>query len=94
VKKLLVALILGVILIVTFATPVFAAGPPDEKPMPEKSIPGLAVACWGMSQNWISYLKDNPSMFSWGSAKLWTNSQLLDPRLGPPIAWGYWLKKN
>ena len=94
-KRLILVLILVLVLTLTLATPAFAQGPPDEKPMPAKAIQGLAWACEGMSQNIQSYLKDNPSLFSWGSTKLWTNSQLLGYELGhgPPIAWGYWLKK-
>ena len=90
-KRLLLVLILVLVLTLTLVTPAFAQGPPDEKPMSAKAIQGLAWACAGMSQNMQSYLKDNPSLFSWGSTKLWTNSWLLE--FGPPIAWGYWLKK-
>ena len=90
-KRVILALILATVLTLTFAAPVLAKEPPDDKPLPENGIQGLIYACWGISHNMISYLKDNPSLFSWGSAKLWTNTGLLG--YGTPIAWGHWLKK-
>ncbi len=91
-KKLLVALILGVILTATLATPAFAGGPPDEKPMPEKGKQGLLVACFVHTFNYASMLKINPGLlFPHSSVKTWTNGWLLE--FGPPIAWGYWCNK-
>jgi hypothetical protein len=91
-KRFILALILAVVLTLTLATPAFAWGPPDNKPMPEKSIQGLSWACAAMAQNYASLFKINPGLqLPDSSVKEWTNYLLIS--LGPPPAWGYWQNK-
>ena len=59
-KKVLVALILAVVLTVTFATPAFAGDPPQKMPggsMPEEGKAGLETAKVGITlgypQGWL-----------------------------------------
>lgn len=56
-KKLLVALILAVILTMTFATPAFAGGPPENNPGLTTFGPGwyglVLGAMLGISNNWV-----------------------------------------
>ena len=90
-KRLVLALILVAVLTLALATPVLAKEPPDEKSMPQKGIQGLINACWAMSLNPPSLVKLNPGLsLPNTSVKEWTNYMLIG--LGPPIAWGYWVK--
>ena len=83
-RKLLVALILVVVLSLTFATPAFAGGPPENHPGLEAgSGPGWYGLCWAMVciyQNWV------PGV----GMGMYTMFHLTEE--GPPVKWarGHW----
>ena len=86
-KKLLVALLLSVILTMTFASPAFAGGPPDNNPGLEiEEGPGwyglVSGALLGISNNWA------PGV---GMGR-YTIDALVSPGGGPPVKWqcGHW----
>jgi len=87
-RKFILALILATMLTLTIATPVLAGEPPDYKPIPDESIPGLVMACAAHGLNQASLYKPNPA-FPYGySVKVMIESVLLG--LGTPPALGRW----
>ena len=89
-KKLLVALLLSVILTMTFTTPAFA-GPPEDNPgLTYPDGPGwygLVLGAWlGIAQHWI------PGT-GMGMYTIFTLTDALsDEDGGPPVKWqrGHW----
>ena len=84
-KKLFVALLLSVILTITFALPAFAA-PPENNPGLDTYEPGwygLVRGAWrGISINWV------PGV----GMGMYTIYDLTDTESGPPVKWqkGQW----
>ena len=56
-KRLLMALILSLVLIVTFAAPAFAWGPPDPPDIPEPGLEGIYKAGAALAYRALPHIK-------------------------------------